>query len=326
MKQLIHSFEGIICVNNLLEAWEEFIIDKKYKKDVEIFSLNLMDNILLLHDDLLSLVFEHGGYEEFSISDPKPRIIHKASVRDRLVHHAIYRSLFFYFDKVFIVDSYSCRINKGPYKAIKRFKSFFYKVSKNNHKSCWVLKGDIRKFFANIDQEVLIGILDERILDKNIMWLLKEVIYSFHSTRIGLGLPLGNLTSQLFANIYMNGFDQYMKHELKVQYFIRYADDFVILSQNKKWLEEVLLKIREFLLINLKLELHPNKVSIKTLTSGIDFLGWVNFADHQVLRTATKNRMLRRLTSNPSDGTVNSYLGLLGHGNTRKIKEGYFGG
>ena len=152
------------------------------------------------------------------------------------------------------------------------------------------------------------------------MWLLEKVIQSFQSTKERVGLPLGNLTSQLFANVYMNEFDQFMKHKIKAQYYIRYADDFIILSQDKMWLEDILLKIKEFLKNNLKLELHPAKVSIETLASGIDFLGWVNFADHRVLRTATKKRMIRRLDMNSSDATINSYLGLLRHGNGEKIR------
>ena len=123
----------------------------------------------------------------------------------------------------------------------------------------------------------------------------------------------------------MNEFDQFMKHKIKAQYYIRYADDFMILFQDKKWLEDILLKIKDFLQIKLKLELHPNKVSIKTLASGIDFLGWVNFVDHRILRTSTKNRMIRRLLTNPTESTINSYLGLLGHGNSWGIMEEYFG-
>ena len=158
-------------------------------------------------------------------------------------------------------------------------------------------------------------------MDKQIIWLINEVISSFHSTRLGVGLPLGNLTSQLFVNIYMNEFDRYIKHKLKAKYYIRYADDFVILSDNRKELENLVYTISEFLFENLKLQLHPNKVSIKTLNSGIDFLGWVNFPHHRVLRTTTKRRMIKRIKESPKPETLNSYLGLLGHGDTHKIRD-----
>lgn len=327
--QLSHSFEDIISAENLLEAWKEFIRGKRGKPDVQEFSLNLMDNILSLHNDLVNHIYKHGGYQAFNICDPKPRNIHKACVRDRLLHHAIYRILYPFFDRIFVADSFSCRINKGTHKAINRFREFAYKAGKNNTRTCWVLKCDIRKFFANIDHDILLKILKEHIPDKNIIWLLEEIIGSFSSlpaealAKEGslIGLPLGNLTSQLLVNIYMNRFDQFIKHKLKAKYYIRYADDFVILSENKEWLENSLLRIRVFLHEKLALELHPNKVSIKTLASGIDFLGWVNFTDHRILRTTTKRRMMKRIKESPKPETINSYLGLLGHGNSYKIKK-----
>ena len=319
-RQLVHIFEDIISIENLLEVWKEFAAGKRGKEDVREFSLRLMDNILSLHDDLRNRVYVHGGYEAFNICDPKPRNIHKASIRDRLLHHAIHRKLYPFFDKIFIADSYSCRLAKGTHKAINRFRSFGYKVSKNNTKTCWILKCDIRKFFANIDHSILKQILKSYIPDQDILWLLSSVIDSF-STKQGVGLPLGNLTSQLLVNIYMNEFDQFMKHTIKARYYIRYADDFVIFLEDREYLKNLLLKIRAFLHTELRLELHPDKVSIKTLTSGVDFLGWVHFPDHRVLRTTTKRRMLKRIREHPTLGTFNSYLGLLKHGNTVKIKE-----
>ena len=318
--QLRHNFEDIVSIDNLLEAWKEFIRGKRNKKDIQEFSLRLMDNIIMLHQNLANGIYSHGGYQAFNISDPKSRNIHKASVRDRLLHHAIYRILYPFFDKTFISDSYSCRLEKGTHKALNRFWSFAYKASQNNTKTCWILKCDIKKFFANIDHKVLLGILDLYISDKQIVWLLKEIIESF-SSKPGIGLPLGNLTSQLFVNIYMNEFDQFVKHELKIKHYIRYADDFVILADNKNYLENLIFSISKFLFEKLKLQLHPNKVSIKTLNSGIDFLGWVNFPDHRVLRNTTKRRMIRRIAESPTPETLNSYLGLLKHGNTKKLKK-----
>lgn len=317
--QLSHNFEDIVSVDNLLEAWKEFIRGKKNKLDVQEFSLHLMDNILSLNADLVNHTYKHGGYQAFNISDPKPRNIHKASVRDRLLHHAIYRILYPFFDKTFIADSFSCRLNKGTHKAINRFRQFAHIVSKNNTKTCWILKCDIKKFFANIDHNVLLSILKKHIPDKNILRLLEEIIGSF-SIKPGIGLPLGNLTSQLFVNIYMNEFDQFVKHNLKTKYYIRYADDFVVFSGNRNHLENLIPLLRDFLREKLKLELHSDKVFIKTLNSGMDFLGWVNFNDHRVLRTATKRRMMNKLINTKSNKILQSYLGLLFHGNTHKIR------
>ena len=184
------------------------------------------------------------------------------------------------------------------------------------------MKCDIRKFFANIDHDILKSILKEHIADKDILWLLGNIIDSFETkkpisamTDMGknvrnsaiaenltkIGLPLGNLTSQLLVNVYMNEFDQYVKHKLKVKYYIKYADDFVVLSEDKEYLQNILKQAREFLEKELKLQLRPDKVFIKTVASGVDFLGWVHFPTHRVLRTATKNRMFRKLLENPKE-------------------------
>ena len=319
---MIHSYNDIISLENLYQAWQEFVQGKKNKKDVVEFSLNLADNVYELHLDLKAKTYIHGRYQAFNISDPKPRNIHKATVRDRLLHHAIYRILYYHFNQKFIHDSYSCRLGKGTHKAIKRFETFARKVSSNNTKTCWILKCDVRKFFASIDQSILITILQKHEDDPDIICLLREVIGSFHSTRSGLGLPLGNLTSQLLVNIYMNEFDQFVKHKLKIKYYLRYADDFVIMSTDKKYLENTLLQINVFLQSHLNLNLHPDKVYIKTLASGIDFLGWVNFPNHRVLRTVTKRRMFKRIKEvSGKQEIVQSYLGMLKWGNGYKLKQ-----
>ena len=312
-----HTYEHIISLENFLEAWKEFLNGKRGRKDVQEFQLRLMDNILSLHTDLKNKTYLHGPYHAFNISDPKPRNIHKASVRDRLLHHAIYRVLYPYFDKKFIGDSYSCRLNKGTHKALDRFRYFSRKVSRNNTKQCWILKCDIKKFFASIDHSILVQILEKYIQDENVNWLLSKIITSFDK-----GLPLGNLTSQLLVNIYMNEFDQFVKHELRVKYYIRYADDFVLLSSGKTTLcKSDLHRIRNFLENKLKLSLHPDKVFIKTLASGVDFLGWVHFPKHRVLRTVTKRRMMKNLSRNNFKESITSYRGMLKWGNTYKIRK-----
>ena len=320
MNVLGKNLGDIASVENLLEAWKEFLAGKKFKPDVQEFGMWLMDNILSLRFDLINKTYRHGGYRHFRISDPKPRDIHKASVRDRLLHHAIYRVLYPFFDGTFIADSFSCRNEKGTHKALNRFCAFAHKVSRNSTRTAWILKCDIRKFFANIDHEVLLSILYSRIPDENTAWLLREVIGSFSTEgKRGAGLPLGNLTSQLFVNIYMNEFDQFMKRGLKVKYYIRYADDFAIFSDNRKNLGILLPRIADFLKKPSKLELHPDKVSIKTFASGVDFLGWVHFPDHRVLRTATKRRMIKKLDGHPREEILASYSGLLRYGNARKL-------
>lgn len=295
---------------------------KRHKKDVMEFEIKLADNLLELYTTLRDKTYTHGGYSSFNISDPKPRNIHKATVRDRVVHHLLYKELYPYFEKRFIYDSYSCRENKGTHKALNRFKYFAGKVSKNHTRTCYVLKCDIKKFFANIDHNILKKILQRQIEDKNILWLLSQIIDSFSAKdNLTTGLPLGNLTSQLLVNVYMHEFDMFMKQKLKVKYYMRYADDFVFLSEDKKELNLILQYIVVYLNEKLKLSLHPDKVYIKTYGSGVDFLGWVHFPYHRQLRTSTKRKIIKNMKGSPKPETVNSYRGIFSNGNTYKLRK-----
>jgi retron-type reverse transcriptase len=318
--RLDHKFEDVFSVDNFLIAYKEFIKGKSNKRDVQIFSFCLMDNLFLLHEEIINYKYKHEGYQAFKISDPKPRVIHKASVRDRILHRAVYRILYPFFERIFISDSFSCRNGKGTHRAIRRFNHFYQIVSKNNTKTCWVLKGDIRKFFASIDHQILLKILRKYIADERIMQVLEKIIYSFNSTKHSVGLPLGNLTSQLFANIYMNEFDQFMKHKIKAKYYIRYADDFVILSEDESYLKSIIPVINIFLEEELKISPHPDKTFIKTLYYGVDFLGQVVFPTHMVLRNKTKRGMMKKMKNNPSLQSLSSYVGLLSHGNNYRLK------
>jgi RNA-directed DNA polymerase len=317
MRKCAHTYDTIISVENLFEAWSEFKRGKTKKVDVQEFERDLMSYILALHTELRYKTYRHGPYEHFVVNDPKRRDIHKATVRDRLLHHALHRVLYPHFDTKFIHDSYSCRVGKGTHRAFRQFELFSRKVSQNYTTQCWILKCDIRKFFSSIDHAVLMVTLRKHIEGEDVLRLLDRVIKSFHSGKAGKGLPLGNLTSQLLVNVYMNEFDEYVKRVLRQRYYIRYADDFVFFSESKPHLESVRQKCETFLTDRLRLFLHPDKVSISTIYSGIDFLGWVHFPRHRVLRTATKRRIFRQIA--PQNKA--SYLGLLQHGNTEKVRQ-----
>ena len=303
-----------------MKAFNEFKNNKRNKTDVAEFSINVIGNLYSLHNDLISGSYRHGGYEHFKINDPKPRDIHKASVRDRIVHHCLYRSLYDYFNKFFICDSYSCRFGKGTHKALDQFFKFGMSESLSNKKTIWILKCDIKKCFASVDQNILKIILKGHIFCPKILSVINSVVDSFNSGFVGKGLPLGNLTSQLFINIYLNELDQVIKKIFNIDKYVRYADDFVIFSKDKDYLLELTPKIADFLEEDLKLLLHPNKICLKTFSSGMDFLGWVHFSNHRVLRTSTKKRMFRKIIE--KDGkksVVESYLGMLSHGNAYKL-------
>ena len=316
--QFFHTYDEIISVENLVEAWREFEGGKRGRADIQQFERHLMSNILALNGRLAARTYQHSGYEAFAVSDPKPRCIHKASVSDRVLHRAVYRLLYPDFDRTFVADSFSCRVGKGTHRALDRFRALAREVSRNHTRTCWVLKCDIRKFFASVNHGVLLGLLRERIVDEDIMRLFVEIIGSFSP-----GLPLGNLTSQLFANVYLNPLDHFVKHRLKPQGYVRYADDFVLLSDCRDCLELHIEPIRAFLRERLLLDLHPDKLFLKSVASGVDFLGWVHFPDHRVLREATKRRMFRRTDEHPTQETLASYSGMLEHGNAHHVRSGF---
>ena len=337
MRIYINLFNKLITPENLFFAWEEFRRDKKNKEDVLLFEKILEREIFSLHRELSSHTYRHSGYIGFYISDPKRRHIHKAQVRDRVLHHAIMGILYPLYEKIFIHNSFSCRIGKGTHKGVEALRSMLYKASKNNTRNVYILKCDIEKFFDSINHEILLSILSSRIKDTELMSLLTEVIESFTSDRSNLfdrcGVPIGNLTSQLFANVYMDVFDQFMKHELKVKYYARYTDDFVIVSDNKEYLIKLLPKIRSFLEEKLKIQVHPKKVTITNFTRGIDYLGYILFPYFTLVRKRTKRRALRRINEKISlykqenisqdkvHATLMSYLGVFSHADTHRFSE-----
>jgi retron-type reverse transcriptase len=192
-------FIKIISVSNLFTAWSEFKRDKIKKNDVSSFAVSLEEELFNLHHLLKSDQYKHDKYTAFYVHDPKLRSIHKAKVIDRVFHHALVRIIEPIFDKGFIFDSYSSRKNKGTYEAGKRFRKFAWKLSNKNTKTVWILKCDIKKFFDSVDHDILISLLLQKIKDEKVTKLLIQIIKSFQS-QPGKGIPLGNLTSQLFSN------------------------------------------------------------------------------------------------------------------------------
>jgi len=324
-------FHNIVSLSNLLHAWEEFKRGKSKKKDVALFELNLEDNIFELHRSLVSKAYQHTEYEAFYISDPKLRNIHKASVRDRVVHQAVYRILCQIFDKHFIYDSYSSRKSRGTHLGVRRSYKACRKVSKNWRRKIYILKCDVRKFFDSMDHSILRVLIEKKVLCLETMRLVDLVLESFKK-ETGKGLPLGNVTSQLFANIYLDQFDQFVKHGLKMRYYFRYCDDFIIISENKQFLSELVDKIKIFLDQNLLLKLHPDKVEIRSMRQGIDFLGYVCLPNMIVLRTKTKKRIIKKIkimfgklkageiSLTTFKNTLMSYLGVVSHCCSREIE------
>ena len=317
---IVSNYSQLISIESLFQAWREFKRGIRNKMDVQVFERNLEDNLFDLERKLETKTYKHGNYQDFYINDPKRRHIHKALVGDRIVHHLLYKYLYGLFDNTFIFDSYSCRLGKGTHKTVDRLEKFARIVSKNYKEKCWSLKLDIKKFFDSIDHQILLNLISDKVEDENIIWLIREVIQSFSTPNRGLtpkGMPLGNLTSQIFANIYLNELDQFVKHELKIKYYIRYADDFVILDGSIEKLIHYVNIMESFLEKKLKLKLHTKKIIIRKLAQGIDFCGYVVLPHYCLVRTKTRNRIFKRvLREGISNQSLQSYLGHFSHAQT----------
>ncbi len=278
---------------NLFLAYKKARKHKTTKEYIIEFEKNLEHNLLMLRSELLLHSYNPKPLVNFIIRDPKTRKISKSDFRDRIVHHALCNILEPIFEKSFICDSYANRVGKGTLKAIKRFDFFKRKVSKNNTLKCYILKADIRKYFENINHEILISIVSRKIADHKVIWLIRKILEN--SSSQSRGMPLGNLTSQFFANVYLNELDWFIKSTLKVKYYLRYVDDFVILERDKKKLEFCKKAIDVFLKENLRIELHPDKSKILCLGDSIIFLGFRVFFYHKLLKKSNLRKMKNTL-------------------------------
>lgn len=298
-------FHQIINSNNLVLAYKNTAKQKRFKKSVLRFDKKLAYNLLSLGKELKDTTYRHGNYKFFTLFDPKERQISAAPFRDRLVHHALCQIIEPLLDKKFIFDSYACRKHKGTHKAIHRLQFFLKKPQ-----TTYALKCDISKCFPSINHRLLCQFLKKYLRDKQALWLLEEIVGSYESggqynylfppsspflQKRPRGIPIGNLTSQLFVNLYLNQLDQYIKHQLKEKYYLRYVDDFVLLSGSKSHLHQLINKISRFLNDNLYLTLHPKKIRVFPSRLGIDFLGYVVFKDHILLRSSNVKAFRKRL-------------------------------
>ncbi len=288
------TFEKAFSLENLIGAYRRARRGKGGREEVARFGWNLEKNLLELRERLLSGTYAHGPYRKFIVSDSKRREIQAAPFRDRVVHQAMVAALEPIFEKRFIFDSYACRRGKGTHAGIARFERFA-------RASRYALMMDISKYFASIDHCLLLSFLSRRIRDERMLALCRIVIESSEETR-GKGIPIGNLTSQLFANVYLDELDQYVKHGLRVRRYARYMDDFVLLHDDKLHLHELRQQITEFLAARLRLTVHPKKAQIEPVESGVNFLGLQIFPHHRLLRGSTVRRFVARVKVAKSAG------------------------
>ncbi len=322
------SIDIDLSIKNIWESWFAFRRRKKPTREIDEFTYRLEEELFELHDDLGSGTYRHGSYRTFVVRDNKRRTISVASIRDRVVHRLLYEYLLPIYDKTFIYDVWSCRPNKGLAQAIERTKRF---VRKNPCASVW--RADITKFFDHVNQATLMTILKRKIYDQKALWLLREVIQSvrpeqFERERergsarpkndIYQGIPIGNVTSQIFANIYLNELDRFVVHTVKPRHYLRYGDDFIVFDEHLHTLENIRHDITNFLSYRLGLVINPKHDIIVPVTEGLFFLGVEIYPTGRRLRIRTRHRIKNRLKPN----NMSSYSGLIQqHENEKKQKE-----
>jgi retron-type reverse transcriptase len=301
MKTYRGLYDRLSSLENLELAFKKARKRKTLKPCVQEFEKGLDENLRELHEDLASKTYRPLPLKTFILRDPKTRCISVSDFRDRVVHHAICNLLEPIFEQQFIHDSYANRKGKGVLSALDRFDQFKRKVSRNGTRvkhaqvRGFVLKADVKHYFDTVDHERLLGIIGKKVQDRDVLDLIWKIIKNHEGRQPGKGMPLGNLTSQFFANVYLNELDWFVKHELKVKCYIRYVDDFVILHQSARRLREWKDAINEFLRRELLLVLHPQKSSIHPLGHGVDFLGFRCFYHFRLLRRRNIRKMLGRL-------------------------------
>lgn len=278
-------FEKIYDFSNLHRAYTLASRGKKHRREVLKFEQNLEENLIDIQNRLIWGMYKPGPYKTFEVYEPKKRQIACLPFYDRVVQHAVNNIIEPVFEKVFIFDSYACRKGKGTHAGALRAQRFI-KDAGRQETNVYILKCDIEKYFNTINRDILYDLLKRKLKCRRTLELLKIILDSSEDICLHCGIPLGNLTSQLFANIYLNHLDMLLKHEYRVKMYIRYMDDFIIVHNNKKYLNGLLSEIKEFLEIELRLNLNSKTKIFKTTRTGepLNFLGYRIWSDHMKLR------------------------------------------
>jgi RNA-directed DNA polymerase len=297
MKTFDNLYSKMISFENLVLAWKRARMGKTKKSYVIEFEKKLSENLMSLHNELKFKTYKPRKLVTFVLRDPKTRVISKSDFRDRIVHHALCIVIEPFFEKGFIYDSCANRIGKGNLFALKRLEQFTSKTTNNYTQESFCLKADIKHYFQTVNPKILIEIIKKKISDKDTISLIEKILVNALDNEKKTGMPIGNLTSQFFANVYLNELDYFVKHDLRVKYYIRYVDDFVILHKSKEQLELWKNDIDSFLRKRLKLELHPQKSKIINLSNGVDFVGFRNFFHFKLPRKRNIRKMINRIES-----------------------------
>ncbi len=344
MKRYSNLYEKISSFENLYLASREARLGKRGKESCASFELNIEEELHKLCEEMACKTYRPGAYREFTVYERKPRKISAAPYRDRVVHHALCRIVEPVFEKSFIHDSYACRVGRGTHAAVNRFTQFCRTYR-------YALKTDIRKYFPSIDHEILLAKISKKIKCKDTLWLTgliidgsnkqEEIIDYFPGDDLFTpfarrrGIPIGNLTSQFFANIYLNDFDHFIKEKLQYRAYIRYVDDMVFFAHDKRRLWQTARQIEEYLSRE-RLSIHRAKTTVSPCAEGIDFLGYRVYPDHRRIRRDNAQRFERKLRKMAAmyqvgcvslrqiNASVQSWIGHTRHADTFALRKKIF--
>jgi len=289
-----------LSLENIWRTWSSFSKGKRRSQNLFAFKINLEEELLLLQKELSENRYTHGKYRKFIVNENKKREISVAEIKDRIVHRLVYDYLVEKYDHSFDFDVWSCRSGKGLQGAINRLQSFAGK-----HRNGYFWRADINKYFDSVGLKILFNLLNKKITTKNDLNILAKII--FNEKEQLTGIPIGNLTSQIFANIYLNEFDRFIRHQIKPNAYLRYGDDFILFAYDKNKLIQFAHQSEIFLKQELNLNLHPTNNIIKSVKSGIKMLGVVIFPDGRKL----KPRNIKHIKSRLSNTNASSYHGLI---------------
>lgn len=331
MKRFGYLYEKVYAFDNLHEAYLKARKGKRYHKDVLAYTSNLEENLIILQNELIWKTYTPRPAKEFCVYVPKKRLITAPAFYDRVLHHAVHSVIEPIFDNTFIAHSFACRKGKGTHAGVEMLAKYL-RVAIAKHGPVYCLKCDISKYFPSIDRNILFTIIKKKIKDPNLLWLIKKIL---DGNQGETGIGIGALTSQLFANIYLNELDHFIKERLRVKYYIRYMDDFVILGPDKAELHHVRKEIEGFLWDRLRLKTN-RKTQVFPVGRGITFLGYRVWPTHRLLPASTKKRIKKtlkgfmrlykagRIGFEKINSTIQSYLGHIKHARSVNLKKKLF--
>ncbi|RLC74606.1 MAG: RNA-dependent DNA polymerase [Chloroflexi bacterium] len=347
MKTYKNLYPCVYDFGNLYAAYRQARQGKRSRPDVAAFEFDMEHNLLQLQAELRDQTYRPGPYHNFYIREPKRRLVSAAPFRDRVVHHALCRVIEPIWEARFISTSFACRRGKGTHKALDQCHAWMRRYRYGFH-------GDIVKYFPSIDHQIMRSLLARRLADRQVMWLIDQILNSGAGIQAGeappvylpgddlfaalrpRGLPIGNLTSQFWANVYLHELDKFVKHELRCPAYLRYMDDVVLFSDDKTQLHDWKAAIQEFVTNRLRLLLHPRKSVVFPVRVGIDFCGFRIYPTHRRLRRSSVRRFVRRfrrqreayrrgeMTLEEMTISVRSWIAHAAHGDTWRLRTRLF--